>query len=353
MSNALEEALKQATQKLEASVEKNPFAQDLDFRQFQTNEDKVLDYPSKPNRETKYAVLIDANSFAFKYYFWSPQKFNWAFKEENINMVELMLFKIFWYLRAKPDYLFVVWEWRWTYRKDLLSSYKAHRKEKEENFKWQCKLLHNTLTNIGIPSIFFDWYEADDTIKSLAEQLQEKDPNIISYVHTMDKDYFQFASDKVHIVRGKEDVINAEKFKEKFWFENKHFIKYLSCIWDKADNIPNMLAGLWEKRIDNLFKAWYYGLDDFLEHEEEILANKLLTPRIMNLLKDENVRRQYLLNQKLITLQTFPKTLNEIEKPLFDRPEMLEKFHYQNVTKVVVQAMQLEQLLPIIDNIFS
>jgi hypothetical protein len=69
MSNALEEALKQATQKLEASVEKNPFAQDLDFRQFQTNEDKVLDYPSKPNRETKYAVLIDANSFAFKYYF--------------------------------------------------------------------------------------------------------------------------------------------------------------------------------------------------------------------------------------------------------------------------------------------
>jgi hypothetical protein len=90
-----------------------------------------------------------------------------------------------------------------------------------------------------------------------------------------------------------------------------------------------------------------------LEHEEEILANKLLTPRIMNLLKDENVRRQYLLNQKLITLQTFPKTLNEIEKPLFDRPEMLEKFHYQNVTKVVVQAMQLEQLLPIIDNIFS
>lgn len=366
LNNAIEEDKEkeeretfQAQQKAAITLDmtgENPHYTKNDLKQFETKkvwESSIVQYPTPTSRATKYAILIDASSFAYKYYFGSPKKYNPAFENENINMVELMLFKIFNHLRAKPDYFFICWEGGKWFRNEIFPAYKAHRPEKEENLKWQCRLLHNVLKSIWLPSLFFPNWEADDAINSLSKQLQEKDANLYSYIHTGDKDYYQIASDKTYIVRWKKEQVNKEFFKEKYGFGNEHFVKYLSCIGDSADNIPGIVKWLWEKRIDKLFKAWFYGLDDFLQNEEKILQEKLLTPRLFWMLKEPETRERYELNQNLISLHSFEETKPEIEKPLFERDEMKEKFTYDNVVKTIVQAMQMEQLLPIIENIFT
>ena len=332
-----------------------PTISEQKLKEFVIPQDWVLQYPTHPNRETKQAVLIDANSFAYKFYFGSPEKVH-QILQQNINMIELMLKKIFAHLVAKPDYLFVVWEWGRGLRNELLPTYKANRSEKEENFKWQAKTLHKILQEIGIPSVFVPTWEADDVVYSLAKDLADKHENIDVYVHTKDKDFFQLCDDNIMICRDRDDVYDKTKFETTFGFPVENFVNYLAMMGDKADNIPSLAPGsLGEVTVKKLFAQGIYTPEKILEHASKLKEHKIIrgVDKLVNALQNPQAKENWKLNLSLVQMYKVPETKKMIEKDLFNTDSMQSKFTYDKVCQSVVQAFQLEEILPIIQWVFK
>lgn len=338
---------------LKASQEPNISEQKL--KEFVIPTDWILQYPTLPNRKTKQAVLIDANSFAYKFYFGSPEKIHQTLNQ-NINMIELMLKKIFAHLVAKPDYLFVVWEWGKGIRNEILPSYKAHRPEKQENFKWQTKTLHKILQEIGIPSVFVPTWEADDVIYSLAKDLVEKHEDINVYVHTKDKDFFQLCDENIMICRDRDDVYDKIKFENTFGFPVEKFVNYLAMMGDQADNIPSLAPRmLWETTVKKLFAQGIYTPQQILEQSKRLKEEKIIRgiDKLVDALQNPQTQKNWELNLSLVKMYKVPETKAMIEKELFNLETMQTKFTYDKVSQSIVQAFQLDEILPIIQWVFK
>lgn len=217
-------------------------------------------------------IIVDGNSLLFRAYYATaygdkqimrtktgiPTNAIFAFS----NMMNTILDKI-----KKGDYLFVAFDTgHKTFRHEKLETYKANRKQVDEDLIKQFPIARDFLQSLNIFTFEKDGYEADDIAGSVAK-LASKD-NIDVQIYTSDKDYLQLIDDKIKINlirKGMSDVVlmDEEKVKEQFGFEPIQIIDYKGLRGDPSDNLPG-IPGVGDKTAVKLIQE-YHDFDAIVE----------------------------------------------------------------------------------------
>ncbi len=216
----------------------------------------------------KYFIL-DWSGFLYRAYFGLPKLINnnW----QNINVVYWFTKMILNIILQKPDYFCIAWDMpEKTIRHQKFEQYKATRPPIPDDFKQQIPLIQELIWQLKIHSLGVWWYEADDIIYTLTLDFKNvSESTDILTIFSSDKDLRQLIDDNVFI----QDPMTFKKydkivFLEKYWFDSKYMIDYLSLLWDSSDNIP-WVEWIWEKTATNLVKQ-FWTLDNIYNNIESI-----------------------------------------------------------------------------------
>jgi len=169
------------------------------------------------------------------------------------------------------------------WRKALYPQYKGNRnygdspleKAKFQRFKEQCNFLHEFISNLGIHSLRFKDYEADDIMYAICKM----EPGNKIVVST-DKDMYQLINDEVSIYspyKGK--VIGKSDFYTEMGVSLRAYIGYRCLVGDPSDNIPGV-AGIGEKTAKNLMEQ--YGHIDNMFQDKDVLMKSKRTAKIFD-----------------------------------------------------------------------
>jgi len=167
---------------------------------------------------------------------------NW----ENINLIFGFFKMILRLLLEQPDYFLISWDLpKKTIRHEKFSEYKSNRIKIPDDFKSQIPILQDIIKNIWIPSLWIEWYEADDIIYSFAKIWSSK--NIQTTIFSWDKDMKQVLDQNIIFKDPmKNKITKYADFLQEYWFEPKYIVDYLALIWDTSDNIP-WVVWIWPK----------------------------------------------------------------------------------------------------------
>jgi DNA polymerase-1 len=141
-----------------------------------------------------------------------------------------------------------------------------------DNLRSQIDDIEKMIELMGIHMIAIDWYEADDVIGTLAQDLWKDKANDI-YILSWDKDLYALITENVKVYDTmKRKVFNREEATLKFWVPPEKVIDYLAIVWDKADNIPG-IDGFWPKKaVDLINEVWW--VEKIYEAVEEVSSGK-------------------------------------------------------------------------------
>ncbi len=261
-------------------------------------------------------VVIDSMSYIYRaYYGLTPLTDNKY--GQNINA-------FYWFAKFllsvinvhKPDNIIVALEGCGTsIRKKILPEYKATRREMEENFYWRVDKIKAMLEYLQVPTMFAEWYEADDTIASIINYWNKETDEFV--VMTNDKDLHQLlAHDNVKIYSiSKKDFISEDDFEKTYWFtEPKYVLDYLMMVWDSSDNIK-WVNGIGKKTASDLIKehGWLPNIVAFLEKKLEQSENEETPKKDRPKMKKaelallDGLMTVLTLNKRLISLHNIPK----------------------------------------------
>lgn len=183
-----------------------------------------------------------------------------------------------------------------TFRHEIFKEYKATREPTPEDIKSNVPYIKQIIEAFNIPVISIDYYEADDTIGTLATKAEKKEYQV--YMMTSDKDYCQLVSDSVFLFKPKRsgnDVViwGIEEVQKEFKVEKPDQVIDILALWgDTSDNIPG-IPGIGEKTAKKLI-AQYGCIDNLYKN-----INKLKPKQKENLRK---LKDQLLLSKKLVTI---------------------------------------------------
>ena len=220
----------------------------------------------------KKIYLIDANSFIYRMFFWVPEfsTKDWRVVNAIFGMAKFFVNQL---VREKPDYLFFVKDAKGkNFRHDLYEDYKATRDRMPDNLRSQIDDIEKMIELMEIHMIAIEWYEADDVIGTLAQDLG-KDKNNDIYILSWDKDLYALITENVKIYDTmKRKVFNREEATLKFWVPPEWVIDYLAIVWDKADNIPG-IDWFWPKKaVDLITQVWW--VEKIYEAVDEVQSGK-------------------------------------------------------------------------------
>jgi len=196
-----------------------------------------------------------------------------------------------------------------TFRSDIFSSYREHRKPMPELLREAMPVFHRMLSTLGIPVVSVEGVEADDVLATVGMKWVNSNKGRVIVVST-DKDLAQLAPSGIEI---------RDQFEHR-WLDNEWALKKfgvpielvgdcLALMGDVADSIP----GIPKCGVKTAAK-WliaYKDLDGVLAHKDEIGG------QIGEHLR-ENVETA-LLARKLVTLKTDVKldlTWNQLVFPV-------------------------------------
>ncbi|MDO8136742.1 MAG: DNA polymerase I [Candidatus Brocadiales bacterium] len=172
----------------------------------------------------------------------------------------------------KPDYLVAVFDTSGpTFRHAQYTAYKAHRKETPDDLNVQIPLIFKILEAYHIPIYFYEGYEADDVIGTLAKQASMK--KIETYIVTADKDVEQLIDPYIKIYNAKKDlVLDLETLKKEKGISPDQVRDVLALTGDSIDNIPGV-PGIGPKTALELIHRWG-SLEAILENIDNIQGGK-------------------------------------------------------------------------------
>ena len=252
----------------------------------------------------KKIILLDSHAIIHRAYHALPEFSASATGEPTGALYGLvsMLIKIV--NDLKPDYIVAAFDLAGpTHRHEAYESYKAGRKENDENLELQLKRSLDVFAAFGIPVYSHEGFEADDIIGTLVDLLKkEKDLEII--IASGDMDTMQLVEDKrvqvYTLKKGLNDTIlyDEKKVVERFGFPPEKLIDYKGLRGDPSDNIIGV-KGIGEKTatalinsfgtIEQIYKVLKKNGDEWkkagitervknllLENEEEALFSKTL-----------------------------------------------------------------------------
>lgn len=160
----------------------------------------------------------------------------------------------------KPTHFAVAWDVsRNTFRRALYSEYKGHREEALPSLGEQYGTMQKLLRSMNIPQYWFEDYEADDIIGTLARRFEEQMP---VYILTKDQDALQLVSPntRVWLLTSKAEALYRERglhpkqfripdgvfeytpvtFEEEYGLKPIQMIDKKALEGDSSDNIPGV-----------------------------------------------------------------------------------------------------------------
>lgn len=186
------------------------------------------------------------------------------------------------------DYLFMVFDPADSalYRKTIFPQYKANRPPTDPELKRQRDVAQNIVTNyLGLPTVSYPGYEADDIIGSMSDILAEKfEVTVVS----PDKDLAQLVKPNVRMLRKTKvdnrkfyKFLDESKVKEDFGVYPNQIADWLALVGDAADNLPGLYR-IGKTRASE-YLSLYRSIEDMfliindMEHKElreQLLANR-------------------------------------------------------------------------------
>ena len=157
-----------------------------------------------------------------------------------------------------------------TFRHEMYKVYKATRNKTPEDLHAQIPWIDEILTDLGIPVLQCDGYEADDIIATVAKKCaqQGKSCRILSG----DKDLMQLVTETTQILKPDHadvwKVTGPQGVQAEWGVPPEQLLDLLSLYGDSADNIPGV-QGVGVKTAGKLLEQ-YKNLDGIYEHIDEI-----------------------------------------------------------------------------------
>ena len=228
--------------------------------------------------EQKTFVIIDALAIAYKSYFAFISRPLRNKKGENTSAVYgflNQLIKIF--NDLKPDSLAVAYDSKEkTFRHGMYDKYKSSRAQMPEDMIPQIQHIKDIVSGLGINSLIYPGYEADDIIGTSVKVAEAH--GFRSIMVTPDKDYIQLLTDKTVIAKPAKsgddfEFIDKSKALELYGFSSDYMIDYLSLIGDSSDDIPGV-AGVGPKTAVPLINT-YHTIESLYENIEQVSSNSV------------------------------------------------------------------------------
>jgi len=228
---------------------------------------------------TKQLVLIDGKNYAYRMHFvhrfLSSKGRCTSFLFGGLNSLVALA-------RQLPETAFVfVWDgagetWRHRFSG---GEYKAHRtnhggdpKEDVADLFPQLPIYQQMWKRAGFRSFEIPGLECDDLIGMLATKAVKAEFFEKVIVHSTDQDFYQLATDKIGIMRGKKQgetnnrIMFAQQVAEEIELHPKDWVKVRALIGDPTDNIPHPLDGVGPKKAAKMIQE---GLDPSKEWEKQ------------------------------------------------------------------------------------
>ncbi|MEG0070600.1 MAG: DNA polymerase I [Raoultibacter sp.] len=272
---------------------------------------------------SKKIAVIDGNSLMHRAYHAVPPSMNapdgtptnavFGFMSMLIKFIELM----------HPSAIVCAFDaGRPAFRMEALKEYKAQRPPMDEDLKVQFPLIEELLQTMNIPVIRIKGWEGDDILGTVAARNE-----VLGYetlLVTGDKDAYQLATAKTHIVTTKKGISDVaiygpEQVVERYGVKPEQVPDFLGLKGDPSDNIPGV-PGIGEKTAAKLLQL--YGTLEGLYDNLDKLKGKQL----------ENVannKEEAFASRKVATIVCdldFPLDLEGIHFPDFDEIAVTEGF---------------------------
>lgn len=210
--------------------------------------------------------ILDGSWYMYRAYHALPEisNKNW----ENMNAVFgffRMVLKLF---QNRPDFFVIAWDGPTkTLRHQNFPEYKANRPEISNDFKNQIGVIKNIVKELKLNYFEMPWYEADDIIYSVANNVKNNELQI--FIESLDKDLKQLIDTNIFFSDSSKSIItDKNKFIEEFWFEPKCIVDYLSLLGDASDNVP-WVKWIGKKTAENLIQKYCY-LDEIYKNIDEL-----------------------------------------------------------------------------------
>ena len=216
----------------------------------------------------------------------------------------------------EPDYILAAFDLKApTFRHKMYDQYKANRTGMPDELAAQMPIMKDILSQMNIPLLQLEGYEADDIIGTVSRICDEN--NIECYIATGDRDDLQLAGNGTTVVlastkmgRSVTELFDEAAVKEKYGVTPAEFIDLKALMGDKSDNIPGV-SGIGEKTAAKLI-----GRFSTIEKLYDDIDQAEVSDRIKEKLKSE--KEQAFLSKKLATIDTHVPIEIDLEAGSFD-----------------------------------
>lgn len=180
-----------------------------------------------------------------------------------------------------------------TWRHEMFAQYKADRKPMPEELAGALDMYMQRFKALGIASMVFDEYEADDVIATLAVKTSEKGGHVT--IVSTDKGFMQIAGEHIRLYHHFDKrFLNEDDVQQQLGLQPHQLIDFLSLVGDTTNHVPG-IAGIGPKTAGQL-------LDQFGDLDAILINSEHIKGKVGRSLQDSY--RVALLARKLVTLKT-------------------------------------------------
>ncbi len=185
----------------------------------------------------------------------------------------------------KPRYILAAFDLKApTFRHKMYEGYKANRHGMPEELAAQMPVMKSILSDMNIPILQLEGYEADDIIGTVSRVCGEK--GIECYIATGDRDDLQLADNGTTVVlastkmgQSVTDLYDEAAVKEKYGVIPSEFVDMKALMGDKSDNIPGV-AGIGEKTAAKLI-GQFSTIENMYEHIDEANVSAKIKEKLL------------------------------------------------------------------------
>ncbi|MGN0163273.1 MAG: DNA polymerase I [Candidatus Ornithomonoglobus sp.] len=186
----------------------------------------------------------------------------------------------------KPQYILAAFDLKApTFRHKMYDGYKANRHAMPDELAAQMPVMKSILSDMNIPILQLEGYEADDIIGTVSRVCGEK--GIECYIATGDRDDLQLADNGTTVVlastkmgQSVTDLYDEAAVKEKYGVIPSEFVDMKALMGDKSDNIPGV-AGIGEKTASKLI-AQFSTIENMYEHIDEANVSAKIKEKLLS-----------------------------------------------------------------------
>ncbi|MBQ3124851.1 MAG: DNA polymerase I [Clostridia bacterium] len=188
----------------------------------------------------------------------------------------------------KPDCILAAFDLKApTFRHKIYSEYKANRHAMPDELAAQLPVMKDILSQMNIPILQLEGYEADDIIGTVSRMCEEK--KMECFIATGDRDDLQLAGGGTTVILASTksgqsitELYDETAVFEKYGVKPEEFIDMKALMGDSSDNIPGV-KGIGEKTASKLISQFstienmYENIDE--ANVSEKIKNSLITEK--------------------------------------------------------------------------